>query len=331
MLYVEDNPDDQLILKHTLKEKLNINYDLVTVDAGTKGFDKLKKETFDLLLLDYRLPDMTGIEFIRELKKTDIKTPIILVTSKGSENIAVQAMKLGVQDYIIKEDIASKRLIDSIKDILLKASLPEGIELQTAKEITSMFEKKPIIHIESISDLDSDPKSEIPAEELVVALNRLSELNIVTIEPSHSIISCPECNSPTASLLLECPECESTKMTKEEAIEHFDCGNINFRSKYDDGEGKLVCPKCGKKLKVIGVDYRKIENWYKCSNNHYFGQPVFKFVCANCEKRFSLDDVAIDMLYNYALTGDGRQSLMLGLKVAELGGKSGKKDSGHKS
>jgi len=322
ILNVEDNPDDQLILKRALEEKMAINYTLLTVDTGAKGLNKLKKENFDLILLDYRLPDMTGIEFVQETKNKNIKTPIILLTGKGNENIAVYAMKLGVRDYIIKEDITSERLVDSIKEILLQSSLPENVDLKTAKAIAALFDENPTIQIESTSTLTSNPKSEIPVEKLVSTLKSLAEIGIVNAEPFRSVIACPDCQSLTATLYIECPECESTRMTKEEALEHFDCGNIDYRSKFDKGEGTLVCPKCGKKLKVIGVDYRKIENWYKCSNNHFFGQPNFKFVCSNCNGRFPLEDTRVDLLHNYKLTSNGNQMLKLGMKTTKLTEKS---------
>lgn len=331
ILYVEDNPDDQLILKRSLKEKMPSSFDLMTVDTGTKGLQKIEKENFDLLLLDYRLPDMTGIEFVQELKKRNIKTPIILLTGKGSENVAVEAMKLGVRDYIIKEDIGSQRLVESIKEILLKSSLPETIDLETAKSIATLFDKNPTIQIESTSTLMSNPKSEIPVEKLVSTLRNLAEIDIVEEEPSRSIIACPDCGSLTATLYIECPECESTQMNKEEALEHFDCGNIDFRTKFDKGEGRLVCPKCGKKLKVIGVDYRKIENWYRCSNKHFFGQPNFKFVCSTCNGRFPLEEIRIDLLHNYKLTKSGSQMLKLGMKATELTEQSRDKKSSQKT
>jgi CheY-like chemotaxis protein/predicted RNA-binding Zn-ribbon protein involved in translation (DUF1610 family) len=318
ILYVEDNPDDQLILKRSLKEKMPLDYDLVTVDTAAKGLNKVEKESFDLLLLDYRLPDMTGIELIQELKKKQVKTPIILLTSKGSEKIAVEAMKLGVQDYIVKEAIDSERCIESIKETLLKSALPETVDIETAKSIATLFDKNPTIHIEATSTLASNPKSEIPAEQLVPTLRSLADIDIVEEEPTRSAIACPDCGSITATFYLECPECESTQMKKEEALEHFDCGNIDFRSKFDKGEGVLVCPKCGKKLKVIGVDYRKIENWYRCSNNHFFGQPNITFGCFKCNRRFSLEEAKLETLHRYKLTKSGHQMLKLGIKAAEL-------------
>lgn len=318
ILYVEDNPDDQLILKRSLKKKMPIDYELITVDTAAKGLNKIENETFDLLLLDYRLPDMTGIELIQELKKKQVKTPIILLTSKGSEKIAVEAMKLGVRDYIIKEEIGSQRCIDSVKETLLKSALPETVDLETAKSIATLFDKNPTIRIESTCALTCKPENGIPITQLFSTLKTLAEINIVEAEPSRSVVACPDCGCLDTILYLECPECESTKINKEEALEHFDCGNIDFRSKFDKGEGVLVCPKCGKKLKVIGVDYRKIENWYRCSNKHFFGQPNFRFGCFNCNRKFSLDEANLDTLQQYTLTKSGSQMLTLGIKATAL-------------
>jgi len=332
ILYVEDNPDDQLILRHSLKENMPINFDLTTVDTGTEGLNELEKHRFDQVILDYKLPDMTGIEFLQELQKRHIKIPIIFVTSKGSEKIAVDAMKLGVRDYIIKGEIDSKHLIESIKEILIESSLPESVDIETAKHITTIFDKHPTIQIESTSALTSKPKSEIPITKLVSTLRNLAEINILEAEPSRSVVACPDCGyTTTTTLYLECPECESTQMNKEEALEHFDCGHIDFRTNFDKGEGSLVCPKCGKKLKVIGVDYRKIENWYRCSNKHFFGQPNFKFECSKCNRRFTLEEANLDMLHHYKLTKSGRQMLKLSVKATELTAKSQQKKSLQKS
>jgi DNA-binding response OmpR family regulator len=331
ILYVEDNPDDQLILKRSLKEKMPIEYDLKTVDTATKGLNIAQKEDFDLLISDYRLPDMTGTELIQELKKKHVETPIILLTSKGSENVAVEAMKLGVQDYITKEDLASQRLIDSIKEILLQSVLPETVDIETAKAIIALFAKSPVIQIESTATLVSNPESEVPAEQLSSALKDLADKDIVEAEPSRSIVACPDCGDLNTVIYLECPECESIQINKEEALEHFDCGNIDFRSKFDKGDGVLTCPKCGKKLKVIGVDYRKIENWYRCSNKHFFGQPNFRFGCHKCNRRFSLEEARLEMLQQYKLTTSGNQMLKLGIKATEMTEKSQQKKSSQKT
>ncbi|MEW6734809.1 MAG: response regulator [Acidobacteriota bacterium] len=63
---------------------------------------RLKQQHFDLLILDYSLPDLNGIELMEELHHRHIDTPVIVITGRGDENVAVQVMKLGATDYIVK-------------------------------------------------------------------------------------------------------------------------------------------------------------------------------------------------------------------------------------
>ena len=75
---------------------------------------------------------MSGIELLSELQKRKVHTPIIFVTSKGSERIAVEAIKLGVIDYIVKDDIGTNRLIDSITEII-------GTRTKSTKDFNKKF------------------------------------------------------------------------------------------------------------------------------------------------------------------------------------------------
>ena len=139
------------------------------------------------------------------------------------------------------------------------------------------------------------------------------EVGILKAKPSRSVVACPSCGSVTASLRLQCPECGDIQLKKGESLEHLACGHVDFVSKFERGEGELVCPKCEKKLKMIGVDYRRIKSWYKCSHNHFFGQPATGFNCCYCKKDFTSADALLEMLQEYQLTDKGRDMLRLGL------------------
>ena len=313
ILYVEDNPDDQLILKHALENNMPIDFDLTVVGTGKEGLSKVETEKFDLLILDYLLPAMTGIEFLSELQKRHIRMPIIFVTSKGSEKIAVEAMKFGALDYIVKDEISSNRLIESISEIITKSSLPAEVDLETAKQISALFADSSVIQTDVVETLSFEPKSQIPSEKLVLALKKMVTAGILKAKPARSVVSCPFCGSLTVSLRLRCPECGDVQLKKGESLEHLTCGHIDFDSKFEKGEGALVCPKCEKKLKMIGVDYRRIKSWYKCSHDHFFGKPVDGFLCSSCKRDFTLEDSLLEMLQEYQLTEAGRGMLRLGL------------------
>lgn len=78
--------------------------DVVSVATGREGLEALSAVATDLILLDYRLPDMDGLEFMRSLRERPVSIPVIFVTTADSVELAVQAMKLGAEDFIQKQE-----------------------------------------------------------------------------------------------------------------------------------------------------------------------------------------------------------------------------------
>lgn len=99
ILIVDDEPN----LPHQLARYLKKHgYEVLTAADGDTGLSELQKNTIDLLLLDVRLPKMSGLEILKELRKTDPDLPVIMLTAYGDVQTAVAAMKLGASDYLIK-------------------------------------------------------------------------------------------------------------------------------------------------------------------------------------------------------------------------------------
>jgi len=312
ILYVEDTKFDQIILKRLLEKKCEVIFKLTTVDTGTEGLKKLDEEEFDLIILDYRLPGMTGLEFLEELRIRRIMTPVIFVTSKGDEKVAVDAMKCGVRDYIVKDEIDLDRIINNIKEIVLESSFPKELDPKIVGYITKLFSASSTINLEIIENQKSKMGIDLSLNELVLVLNKLVESKYLKAEPLCSTAVCPFCDSLKSKLRLQCPECKNVQLIKGEALEHMNCGNIDLRFKFDKGDGETVCPKCGKKISQIGVDYRKVGSLYKCSNDHLFSLPDINFKCSECGKIFNLDEAIIKILYQYKLTEIGQSRIRLG-------------------
>ncbi len=97
--------EDDAGLSELLAEKVDeCGYQSVCVQSGGAALDWLKEHTPFLIILDYRLPDMNGKEFITELKiRKSILPSFVVSTGQGDERIAVEMMKLGASDYIIKD------------------------------------------------------------------------------------------------------------------------------------------------------------------------------------------------------------------------------------
>jgi DNA-binding NtrC family response regulator len=95
--------EDEKLVRWSLKERLKKEeYEVFEADTGGGGLTVLKEEVIDLLLLDYRLPDMTGLDVLRTTVKTHPEMPVILMTAYSSVDSAVEAIKLGAYDYINK-------------------------------------------------------------------------------------------------------------------------------------------------------------------------------------------------------------------------------------
>jgi two-component system response regulator AtoC len=99
VLIVEDEKLIRWSIKSRLEEK---GYVVSEVDSGKKAFDLLEEEDFDLMLLDFRLPDTTGLEILRRVRQEAPETSVVMMTAYGTVESAVEAMKLGAFDYLTK-------------------------------------------------------------------------------------------------------------------------------------------------------------------------------------------------------------------------------------
>src|SRR5262245_30339194 len=101
ILLIEDDPVQYELVKHVFNRQ-SPEDKIENAASAASCLSFVEKESFDLLILDYNLPDMNGINLMEELKSRSIELPTIIVTAHGNENTAVRAMKLGAADYIVK-------------------------------------------------------------------------------------------------------------------------------------------------------------------------------------------------------------------------------------
>lgn len=102
ILLIEDHPDHQLLEQRAL-QGLGVNTHVVVVTTAVEGLAALQQHDFDLVIADYQMPGMNGLEFLRRLNEQQITVPVIIVTGLGNERVAVEALKRGAYDYVIKE------------------------------------------------------------------------------------------------------------------------------------------------------------------------------------------------------------------------------------
>ncbi len=109
ILIVDDNRDHQILMEESLMqfiEEVNIMF----AGTGKECFLELSKQNYDVIVIDFNLSDMNGLEVLKRMNNDEYLIPAIMVTAFGDENIAVDAMKLGAVDYIVKSDGYLNRL-----------------------------------------------------------------------------------------------------------------------------------------------------------------------------------------------------------------------------
>lgn len=128
VLLVEDNPDDRAVYKRLLRESTHNRFEFREVGSGADGISEFKRSNPDCILLDYNLPDFDGLEFLGILaemqEKAGLPMPVVvMLTGMGSENTAVEAMKRGVQDYLVKGELTREALHRSVTTAIEKRAL----------------------------------------------------------------------------------------------------------------------------------------------------------------------------------------------------------------
>ena len=115
VLLVDD--EDSFRLSMELALKMTDQFSIHSCGSGEAALEILKTESFDVILLDNRMDDMSGLEVLQWMQSQGIHTPAIMVTAAGSETVAVEAMKLGVYDYLRKDQLDVDRLRLAIKSV----------------------------------------------------------------------------------------------------------------------------------------------------------------------------------------------------------------------
>jgi DNA-binding response OmpR family regulator len=99
VLLVEDNPDLAFGLRTSLEVE---GYDVLQAETGREGLARASEHAPDLIVLDLMLPQMSGYEVLRQLRRARREMPVLILTAKGEEADKVQGFRLGADDYVVK-------------------------------------------------------------------------------------------------------------------------------------------------------------------------------------------------------------------------------------
>jgi response regulator of citrate/malate metabolism/DNA-directed RNA polymerase subunit RPC12/RpoP len=283
VLIIEDSMAIALLLRDFLKK---LGYDNITTSntgkAGIKSFSDLETAgKKPIVLLDFHLPDMNANEVMTSIFNIRPDAKIILETadSKSDEQIK-DALRGGAYLYIEKPI-----RYENLKNIF-----------ETLEKEQSVLEETPhvdleriVLHLKSSSRISFARLAEYSKTE-----NDLLEKYLLQLESEKKIIkisdmkevSCPQCSSIRILPNFFCPACKGTNFVQGKLIEHFKCGNVSIEDSYKEN----ICPKCKKEIKILGVDYKSMDNYYMCNDcGDKFSDPSQDYACVRCSNRFPLE------------------------------------------
>jgi putative two-component system response regulator len=128
VLFVEDNPQDVEIVRRMLRKYERAKFEVTSAGSTKEGEEALNEKRFDLILLDYKLPGEDGLSFLRRIRDSADLPPIIMLTARGDERVAVNAMRCGAYDYFPKSSITSEVLGRAIHQALEKYRLADQLD-----------------------------------------------------------------------------------------------------------------------------------------------------------------------------------------------------------
>ena len=105
ILHLEDSPNDAELVRYALK-KADFRFELTWVSDKAAFSTALAEQSFDIVLTDYSLPDFSGVEALEAVRQRDEMLPVVLVTGAMGEEMAIESLKAGVSDYVLKTNLA---------------------------------------------------------------------------------------------------------------------------------------------------------------------------------------------------------------------------------
>ncbi|MEH1922271.1 ATP-binding protein [Nostoc sp.] len=144
LLIIDDCAADRKIYRRYLLKDPHHSYQILEADCAEEGLALCRKVRCDVILLDFCLPDMSGLELFDQMQQTLFKTsvPVIMLTGRGDEEVAVQVMKRGALDYLVKQhltqDVLQLAVRNAIKQSCLQAQLQKTQERQRLIATTAL-------------------------------------------------------------------------------------------------------------------------------------------------------------------------------------------------
>ncbi|PYT02228.1 MAG: PAS domain S-box protein [Acidobacteria bacterium] len=126
VLLIEDD-EDYYFLTRQLFSQFGDGYDLEWVHSYNEGLQAASRGEHDVILVDYRLGEVNGVELIREMQKSGCRIPMILLTGQGDRTVDIEAMHAGAADYLVKHETTAALLERTLRFIVERRHIEEDL------------------------------------------------------------------------------------------------------------------------------------------------------------------------------------------------------------
>ncbi len=179
ILLVEDNPGDARLLQAFLAEVGASRFELTHVETLGDGLKRLVEQQFDVILLDLSLPDSHGLDTVARMHQAASDKPIVVLTGLNDEVVALEAVRKGAQDYLVKGQIDSTLLLRAMRYAIERKRI--NIELEKLNELKNQLLgmaahdlRNPLAVVKTCSDFLLEPVGQnLPAEKKTDFMRRI--------------------------------------------------------------------------------------------------------------------------------------------------------------
>ncbi|MBF8285993.1 MAG: putative Histidine kinase, partial [Anaerolineales bacterium] len=133
LLLIEDNPGDARLIREALREAGGESFDLQHADRLATGLARLAEGDIHLVLLDLSLPDSHGLDTVARTHARAPDVPIVVLTGLDDEALALKALEIGAQDYLVKGDVDGRVLNRAIRYAIERQRAEQALRQSEAR------------------------------------------------------------------------------------------------------------------------------------------------------------------------------------------------------
>ena len=247
ILIIDDDKVDSTTISRSISQS-GIIAEVDSVFSAKEGIEMIKSLKYDLIFLDYLMPDTDGISFLKKIRDLDIETPVIFVTSQGDEKIASQAILSGASDYIPKTLLTPDGVSQSIRNTI---KLNESLKLRKATELELKVNSNRLLEAQKLAKIASweinMSNNEMYFSDEFFAIFEVERENINSIDYFKS------CFTDVKDLILFKNNLKSVMATREETQFHHSITSKKGNVKYINQFIKCLNDEKGKPCKILGT------------------------------------------------------------------------------